>query len=280
MEHVFLIHWNGKGPIKSQVDRFTSPLEADAYSYECLPGDRVAHIITGPESFDRSLFKMGTLELLYAGVTGNNFAEGVFSSLQNARERIYRELVSRFAPKPVPDFTPPPRSANQQEPTMPAAFVILASLEKPSIRSFADLESATAARKGEAIVVETAEALNPLSMAQLVALYNKTKPEVLVASKFANKGAGVTKLWDRMQSIPYSTAPAERKARTPKEPKAPKAPSEPRTVGKAPAAEGKAIRAGTVTAAILARMLLGTDTLEQIAANANVPACAAGAKTE
>lgn len=98
---VFLLHWNGNGPSGAKVERFASKTDATTYAFECLPGDRVAHVVADVlDLSDRLLFKGPTLVAIFNAITGNDPGVTKFENLDHGRERVFRELVRRFGEQP------------------------------------------------------------------------------------------------------------------------------------------------------------------------------------
>lgn len=103
---VFLLHWNGAGPSSCEVLRFASRIDADAYAYEQLPGDRIAHVVESESDLsDRTLFSTSVLVAIHNRITDASITE--FESRDVGRARVFRDLRDRYNTLPLTVVTTP-----------------------------------------------------------------------------------------------------------------------------------------------------------------------------
>lgn len=268
----YLIHWAG---VQQDVAicRFASKTDALVYS-ETMTQDRTAHAINDETDFTREAFSISSLGRLY-----NAWAEKPVAKFENrsvAIAKTWALMTSKFNNLPIVELNTP--SANESTP-MPAWTIKIVG-KKIGITSFETEQAARAATPAEdpTLTIITSEfCLHSLTVEQLVAVYNKTKPAEKV-TEFGSRMSGAERVWERLQSIPYSkpisaedkdttkAAKAAERARVKEEKTAAKTvdTSEPKSRSSSVLGEAKPVREGSSLATII-RLMDGTRTFEQIA---------------
>jgi hypothetical protein len=126
---VFLIHWNGRGPIGSVVARFPSRKDAETYANDGLPGDRTAHVVeTELDLADRTLFSAPILVTIFNAITDSKVKR--FASRDAGASWLFRALSDRYgaidytqieAPAPVVPAGKPAKPSKKTSITSNAA---------------------------------------------------------------------------------------------------------------------------------------------------------------
>lgn len=102
----FLLHWNGRGPGSCEVLRFASKATAEAYTFESLPGDRIAYVVESVEDIlsDRVRFNLNVLADLVNAFSGAAPIKKV-SDRNAGANRVMKLLQQKYASLPLTAIT-------------------------------------------------------------------------------------------------------------------------------------------------------------------------------
>jgi hypothetical protein len=222
---VFLLHWNGSGPVGCQVERFDTVQAAEGWTFEALPGDRTAHVVScAGDMSDRLLFPNKKLVEIFNAITDNILVIKSFRTLDDGRDRVYQELVRRYGDAPITQLPAPPAKSgvttvSESEVTTPC-FLVFVGEDMIRVRSFTSVADAQAVQKDGVDLITKQEDLSDYTIAQLVGIHNKVATKKTQVTDFKKKADGVAATWERMQSLPYSTPKAPKATGEKKAPKA------------------------------------------------------------
>ncbi len=260
---VFLLHWNGTGPKGCEVLRFVDRASAHAYSYDSLPGDRIAHVVAEVNDLnDRLLFNGKVMVDIFNAITKNNPGVAKFESLQYGRDRIFRVLTDRFGDLPI--------TLPKETEDMATRYIVTMTEDATSILTVNSAAKAKEAIDGapsgaDAYEVQNPEHLEGFTVSQLLAIYNSASPTPKSAFR-EGKADAIARTMEALSNM-GKPAPA---AKAPRAPRTPRVEGAPRTLDKPAAAIGKPVRAGSKNA-FMVKALLAGSTLDQMAGENTYP---------